>query len=58
MQIQIQNENSPFLLILLVFFVWSYNPVLNFNWSVVVCLVIDYTGFGGSFYMKINKKPR
>jgi hypothetical protein len=42
---------------IIVFFVWSYDPVLNFNWSIVVCLVIDYTEFGGSFYIKINKKP-
>jgi hypothetical protein len=43
--------------IILVFFVWSCNPVLNIYWSVVICLVIVYTGFGGSFYININKKP-
>jgi hypothetical protein len=31
-----------------VFFVWSCNPVLYFYWSVVICLVIVYTGFGVS----------
>jgi hypothetical protein len=36
------------------FSVWSCNPVLNFNWSIVICLVIDYTGFGGSFYINIT----
>jgi hypothetical protein len=39
---------------------WEFNESIDLktiNWSIVICLVIDYTGFGGSFYININKKP-
>jgi hypothetical protein len=40
-----------FYIFFFVFFVWSCDPVLNFYWSIVVCLAIVYTGFGGSFFI-------
>jgi hypothetical protein len=30
----------------------SYKTFLILNWSIVICLVIVYTGFGGSFLYK------
>jgi hypothetical protein len=33
----------------------SFGLVLNFNWSIVICLVIDYAGFGGSFYINLGE---
>jgi hypothetical protein len=43
-----------------IFFCNSYHFIhfiKCFNWSIVIGLVIDYTGFEGSFYININKKP-